>query len=106
MARMHAATFARISARRSGSRTSARSVPTDSPNPRDFLTPVAAFEAVEGDFQLVAKFGGRLWSAKIDHSPLDVVAWHGNYAPYKYDVARFNAIGTRSIIPIPRFSRC
>ncbi|HEU4887648.1 MAG TPA: homogentisate 1,2-dioxygenase, partial [Thermoanaerobaculia bacterium] len=65
-------------------------------NPRDFLTPVAAFEDVEGDFELVAKFGGRLWSAKIDHSPLDVVAWHGNYAPYKYDLARFNAIGTVS----------
>jgi homogentisate 1,2-dioxygenase len=65
-------------------------------NPRDFLTPVAAYEDVEGDFALVAKFGGRLWSAKIDHSPLDVVAWHGNYAPYKYDLARFNALGTVS----------
>ena len=65
-------------------------------NPRDFLTPVAAFEDIEGDFELIAKFGGRLWSAKIDHSPLDVVAWHGNYAPYKYDLARFNAIGTVS----------
>jgi homogentisate 1,2-dioxygenase len=65
-------------------------------SPRDFLTPVAAFEDVEGDFALVAKFGGRLWSAKIDHSPLDVVAWHGNYAPYKYDLARFNALNTVS----------
>jgi homogentisate 1,2-dioxygenase len=65
-------------------------------NPRDFLTPVAAFEDVERDFELVAKFGGRLWSARIDHSPLDVVAWHGNYAPYKYDLARFNAINTVS----------
>jgi homogentisate 1,2-dioxygenase len=65
-------------------------------NSRDFLTPVAAYEDVDGDFELVAKFGGRLWSAKIDHSPLDVVAWHGNYAPYKYDLARFHAIGTVS----------
>ncbi|HEX2831437.1 MAG TPA: homogentisate 1,2-dioxygenase [Thermoanaerobaculia bacterium] len=65
-------------------------------NPRDFLTPVAAFEEVEGDFALVAKFDGRLWSAKIDHSPLDVVAWHGNYAPYKYDLARFNTVNTVS----------
>jgi homogentisate 1,2-dioxygenase len=65
-------------------------------NPRDFLTPVAAYEDLEGDFELVAKFGGRLWSARIDHSPLDVVAWHGNYAPYKYDLARFNAINTVS----------
>ena len=63
-------------------------------NPRDFLAPVAAFEDREGDFELVAKFGGRLWSAPIDHSPLDVVAWHGNLAPYKYDLARFNAMNT------------
>ena len=65
-------------------------------NPRDFLTPVAAYEDREGDFTLVAKFGGRLWSAKIDHSPLDVVAWHGNYAPYKYDLGQFNVINTVS----------
>jgi homogentisate 1,2-dioxygenase len=65
-------------------------------NPRDFLTPVAAFEDVDGDFELIAKFGGALWSAKIDHSPLDVVAWHGNYAPYKYDLAQFNVLNTVS----------
>jgi homogentisate 1,2-dioxygenase len=65
-------------------------------NPRDFLTPVAAFEDVDGDFELLAKFDGHLWSARIDHSPLDVVAWHGNYAPYKYDLAKFNVINTVS----------
>ncbi len=65
-------------------------------NPRDFLTPVAAYEDVDGDFELITKFGGRLWSARIDHSPLDVVAWHGNYAPYKYDLSKFNAINTVS----------
>ena len=65
-------------------------------NPRDFLTPHARYEEVDGDFELLAKFGGRLWSAAIDHSPLDVVAWHGNYAPYKYDLRRFNAIGSIS----------
>jgi len=65
-------------------------------NSRDFLTPVAAYEDVDGDFELIAKFQGRLWSARIDHSPLDVVAWHGNYAPYKYDLRRFNAIGSIS----------
>ncbi|HEX2121149.1 MAG TPA: homogentisate 1,2-dioxygenase [Thermoanaerobaculia bacterium] len=65
-------------------------------NPRDFLTPVAAYEDLEGDFELVAKFDGRLWSARIDHSPLDVVAWHGNYAPCKYELAKFNAINTVS----------
>ena len=63
-------------------------------NPRDFLAPVAAFEDREGAFELVAKFGGRLWTAPIDHSPLDVVAWHGNLTPYKYDLARFNAMNT------------
>ena len=65
-------------------------------NPRDFLTPQAWFEDREGSFELVAKFMGNLWSADIDHSPLDVVAWHGNYAPYKYDLRRFNAIGSIS----------
>jgi len=65
-------------------------------NPRDFQTPVAAFEDRGGDLQLVTKFQGRLWSAAIDHSPLNVVAWHGNYAPYKYDLANFNCINSVS----------
>jgi homogentisate 1,2-dioxygenase len=65
-------------------------------NARDFLTPVAAFEDVDGACELLAKFQGTLWSAKMDHSPLDVVAWHGNYAPYKYDLRRFNTIGSIS----------
>jgi len=65
-------------------------------NARDFLTPVAAYEDVEGAFELIAKFQGALWSAKIGHSPLDVVGWHGNYAPYKYDLRRFNTIGSIS----------
>lgn len=65
-------------------------------NQRDFLFPVAAYEEKEGDFRLTTKFHGRLWSAKIGHSPFDVVAWHGNYAPYKYDLKNFNVIGTVS----------
>jgi len=65
-------------------------------NPRDFETPTAAFEDREGEFHITAKFMGRLWSAPIDHSPLNVVAWHGNYAPYKYNLARFNCINTVS----------
>lgn len=65
-------------------------------NARDFVTPVAAFEDEDGDFRIVAKFLGRLWEAEIDHSPLDVVAWHGNYAPYKYDLKNFNCINSVS----------
>jgi len=65
-------------------------------NTRDFLTPVAAYEDREGAFEVISKFLGRLWRAEIDHSPLDVVAWHGNYAPYKYDMALFNCINTVS----------
>jgi homogentisate 1,2-dioxygenase len=65
-------------------------------NSRDFLTPVASYEDREGDLRIVAKFQGNLWEAIIDHSPLDVVAWHGNYAPYKYDLANFNTINTVS----------
>jgi homogentisate 1,2-dioxygenase len=65
-------------------------------NPRDFLTPVAAFDDTDGDFEVVSKFLGKLWTSHYNHSPLDVVAWHGNYAPYLYDMARFNAINTVS----------
>ena len=65
-------------------------------NARDFLSPVAAFEDSEGDFRLLTKFQGRLWQANIGHSPLDVVGWHGNYVPYKYDLRRFNTIGSIS----------
>jgi len=65
-------------------------------NPRDFLAPVAAFEDRDAPVEVVTKFDGNLWAAEYDHSPLDVVAWHGNYAPYKYDLARFNAMGTVS----------
>lgn len=65
-------------------------------NARDFLAPVAAFEDDAKPVQVVQKFGGNLWAATYDHSPLDVVAWHGNYYPYKYDLARFNVLGTVS----------
>jgi homogentisate 1,2-dioxygenase len=65
-------------------------------NPRDFLTPAAWYEDREGEFELITKFMGKLWTASIGHSPLDVVAWHGNYVPYKYDLRHFNAIGSIS----------
>ncbi len=65
-------------------------------NPRDFETPVAWFEDKDGEFELTAKFGGNLWTTEIKSSPLNVVAWHGNYAPYKYDLRRFNTIGSVS----------
>jgi homogentisate 1,2-dioxygenase len=68
-------------------------------NPRDFESPVAAYEDRAGSFRLDAKFLGRLWTAEIDHSPLDVVAWHGNYAPYRYDLERFVAFGTVTFDP-------
>jgi homogentisate 1,2-dioxygenase len=63
---------------------------------RDFLAPVAAFEEREGRCELVAKFLGALWASELDHSPLDVAAWHGDYVPYKYDLARFMVINSVS----------
>ncbi|HWK45353.1 MAG TPA: homogentisate 1,2-dioxygenase [Stellaceae bacterium] len=63
-------------------------------NPRDFLTPEAAFEDIDTPTQLVMKFQGHLWATELDHSPFDVVAWHGNHAPYKYDLAHFNTMGS------------
>jgi homogentisate 1,2-dioxygenase len=65
-------------------------------NSRDFETPHASYEDREGEFRVVSKFLGKLWEARYDHSPLDVVAWHGNYAPYKYDLSRFNCINSVS----------
>jgi homogentisate 1,2-dioxygenase len=65
-------------------------------NPRDFLTPVAAYEDSDEPHELVARFMGHLWTTRLGHSPFDVVAWHGNHAPYKYDLRRFNAIGSIS----------
>lgn len=65
-------------------------------NSRDFETPVAWFEDIEKKFEIVQKFQGGLWATWTDHSPLDVVAWHGNLAPYRYDLRRFNVINTVS----------
>jgi homogentisate 1,2-dioxygenase len=63
---------------------------------RDFLTPIAYYEDRDEPCELIAKFMGRLWTTTIDHSPFDVVAWRGNYAPYKYDLRRFNTMGSIS----------
>ncbi|MGI4877404.1 MAG: homogentisate 1,2-dioxygenase, partial [Janthinobacterium lividum] len=65
-------------------------------NPRDFETPPAWFEDRDAPFELIQKYLGSLWTTQLDHSPLDVVAWHGNLAPWRYDLARFNTIGSVS----------
>ena len=64
--------------------------------PRDFKYPVATYENKEGEYEVVAKFNHGFWKYRQGHSPLDVVAWHGNYAPYKYDLRKFNTMGTVS----------
>src|SRR3546814_12724844 len=65
-------------------------------NARDFETPEAWYEDRDEATQVMQKFQGHLWTMTLDHSPLDVVAWHGNLVPYKYDLSRFNTIGTIS----------
>ena len=65
-------------------------------NARDFETPVAWFEDVDASFELIQKFQGSLWSTTLPHSPFDVVGWHGNLAPCRYDLRRFNTINTVS----------
>ncbi|MEB2398426.1 MAG: homogentisate 1,2-dioxygenase [Alcaligenaceae bacterium] len=65
-------------------------------NARDFEIPVAWYEDVEGEHELIAKFTGGFWRTVLQHSPLDVVAWHGTHAPYKYDLRKYNAIGSIS----------
>jgi homogentisate 1,2-dioxygenase len=65
-------------------------------NPRDFLAPVAQFEDRREPCTLVQKFLGELFATELDHSPFDVVAWHGNNVPYKFDLRRFNTLGSIS----------
>ncbi|TKD51398.1 homogentisate 1,2-dioxygenase [Sphingomonas baiyangensis] len=65
-------------------------------NPRDFETPHAWFEDRDTPFEVIQKFQGGLWTTMLDHSPFDVVAWHGNLAPWRYDLTRFNTINTVS----------
>jgi len=65
-------------------------------NPRDFEAPVAWFEDEDAPHEIVQKFQGKLWTTTLDHSPFDVVAWHGNLAPCRYDLTRFNTINTVS----------
>lgn len=62
-------------------------------NSRDFLYPVAAYEDRQADCELFLKSRGRLFRTELSWSPLDVVAWHGNFAPYKYDLRRFSPVG-------------
>ncbi len=65
-------------------------------NPRDFEAPDARYEFNDRPTEIVQKFQGALWTTVLDHSPLDVVAWHGNLTPYRYDLSRFNAMGSIS----------
>ena len=68
-------------------------------NARDFQAPVAAFDDAEyapGSWTVFTKYDGHLFSATQGHTPFDVVGWHGVYYPYKYDLGRFNTIGTTS----------
>ncbi|KAJ1928632.1 hypothetical protein FBU59_007116, partial [Linderina macrospora] len=65
-------------------------------NSRDFQTPTAKYEHTTDSWEIVNKYQGELFAAQQDHSPFDVVAWHGNYAPYKYDLANFNVINSVS----------
>jgi len=61
---------------------------------QDFEHPVAAYQDREAHFSVIHKFGGQLFSASQDHSCFDVVAWHGNYAPYRYDLRLFSPINS------------
>ena len=65
-------------------------------NRRDFEAPAAAYEDSAGEYELVAKLAGHFWRTHLAHSPLDVVAWHGTSYPYRYDLGRFNTIGSIS----------
>ncbi|GAA5920808.1 hypothetical protein JCM1841_005104 [Sporobolomyces salmonicolor] len=65
-------------------------------NARDFEHPVASFEVDQSGWLIVYKLMGTMWACSQEHSPFDVVAWHGNYVPYKYDLSRFCVVGSVS----------
>ncbi len=65
-------------------------------NPRDFLAPTASYEDTEEAGELYVKFDGRMFVVETDYSPLDVVGWHGNHVPYKYDLTKYNVMGSIS----------
>ena len=62
-------------------------------NPRDFKTPAAWYEEKDTPTRLVIKWCGKFHETALPHSPMDVVAWHGNYVPYKYDLRTFSPVG-------------
>jgi homogentisate 1,2-dioxygenase len=64
---------------------------------RDFLAPTAAYETDDTPYRVISKASGRLYAADLDHSPFDVVAWHGNLAPFKYDMSKFVSIASVSV---------
>lgn len=64
---------------------------------RDFLYPSACYEDMDGSWKLTHKYSGRLYESDLDHSPFDVVAWHGNYSPFKYDLRKFCVINSVSV---------
>ena len=66
-------------------------------NPRDFEIPVAYYEDKEEEWTVINKYLGKFFTYKVDHSPYDTVAWHGNYAPYKYDLRKYVTCGSISI---------
>jgi len=74
-------------------------------NPRDFRYPVAAYEDIQRPYQLINKFSGQLFEATLPASPFNVVAWHGNYAPFKYNLDDFCAAGSVTYDHLVRFER-
>ncbi|KAJ5638602.1 homogentisate 1-2-dioxygenase [Penicillium herquei] len=66
-------------------------------NARDFLSPVAHYEIAQEPWEIVYKLGGKFFKSTQNHNPFDVVAWHGNYVPYKYDLTKFVNVGSISV---------
>ena len=62
-------------------------------NPRDFRVPVAAYQDSDEPTLMRIKWCGKFYECTLPHSPLDVVAWHGNYTPYVYDLSTFSPVG-------------
>jgi homogentisate 1,2-dioxygenase len=67
-------------------------------NARDFLHPKAKYNVTQNDpWEIVYKLGGQFFKSTQNHCPFDVIAWHGNYVPYKYDLTKFINVGSISV---------
>ncbi|GAD98612.1 homogentisate 1,2-dioxygenase, putative [Paecilomyces variotii No. 5] len=62
--------------------------------PQDFEIPVASYDLDTSSWEIITKLAGKLYHYEQAHTPFDVVGWHGNYVPYKYEIEKLLALSS------------